>query len=431
MTTPNKIAESGNIDKLEVFSSRGGGSKDLSPGVVGASYYESILDNTVRFTVVIADTGNSDSGGKSINALQELKLSGSEKVHLTLEDNKNNKLKFQGSNALYIKTIRNVMSSTENITYTLDMVSLEHVADDLLSTEVYKRFDGEVSQSARSILTDILKTSKNIKVDPTSNKVNFLGNGKKPFRLLAEIATRSIPQGGSNSAGYLIYETYDGFNFRAIDKLFTQPKIKLLYNTNYELPSGYDAKILDFHADSTIDIKDNLLSGAYGGRLETFNTYTHIFNPKKAQVSTEEQEPRGGKEIPKLSDDFKKFAEAGELLSKRFTEYMVAGDMFSGNAAKQLKSAKEISLNYEEIIAQSSMTYNKLFTLGITIIIAGDLSLRAGDTVNVTFPEPGSGEEVGIDKELSGNYIIADICTFFTPREVLTKMKLIRDSFGR
>lgn len=434
METPNQIAESGNISKLEIFSRKTSESVDVSAGVVLCQYFESILDNSVRFTIVIVDSGNDDGGGESIAVLQKLKLSGSEKVHMTVEDNLGNKLKFAGDNALYIAEIRNIISSSENTVYTLDLVSKELIANDLLATEVYRRFDGEISQSAEIILKDILKTKKTVILDATSNKYNFIGQGKKPFRVLAEIATKGVSQGSKSSAGYLIFETYDGYNFRSIDSLFdddTQYK-SFVYNSTVELPAGYDAKILAFDADTTIDVKKNLTTGAYGSKLETYNTYSQIFNNKAQEIDTEEQKTHGGLEAPSLSEDFvSQFSYEGVVLSKRFTKIDAAGELPEGGVTEQLEKQRDPNLSLEDVILQSSMTYNKLFTLNINVTIAGDYSIRAGSIVHCDFPEQSSKKETTLDKEISGLYIVADVCTHLTPKTILTKMHLVRDSYGR
>lgn len=433
-STPNQTAQSGNIHKLEIFSNKNGKSADIGPGVVVCDYYESILDSSVRFSIIVADSGHSDAGGEATTVLHELKLSGSEKVHLTIEDNLGNKLKFADDNALYISEIRNILSSSENTIYQLDLCSLEIIANDFSATTVYRRFNGEISQSAEIIFKDILKTRKSVILDATANTFNFNGQGKKPFRLLAEIATKGVSQASKNSAGYLVYETYEGFNFRSIDGLFDDvgDYKSFIYNSSTDLPTGYDAKILDYVAENTINVKKNLESGGYGSKLETFDTYSHIFNTKAQEIDTEEQKVHGGIEVPKLAKDFLElFGVDGGLVSRTFSKIDSKGELPDGGITEQVEKATESNLTLEDVIVQSSMSYNKLFTLNIEITIPGDYSLRAGQIVYCDIPEQSSKKEGTPDQELSGLYIISDVCTHLTPRNTYTKMHLIRDSYGR
>ena len=186
MSTPNVAAKSGNISKLEIFSNKVNESKDISAGVVECDYYESILEPTVRFSILVADSGHEVGGGsEAISALQFLKLSGSEKVHLNIEDAYGNKLKYEDDTALYIEKIRNISSSQSGLIYVIDLFSREAVANDLTACEVYRRFDGEISATASTIISDILKSQKNIVLDTTANKLNVEGRGKKPFRKIS------------------------------------------------------------------------------------------------------------------------------------------------------------------------------------------------------------------------------------------------------
>ena len=68
-------------------------------------------------------------------------------------------------------------------------------------------------------------------------------------------------------AGYVFYQTRDGFNFRSIDKIFDgEPNKKFIKNNTGELPQGYTANILDYSIESDIDLKQNLTLGTYNSR---------------------------------------------------------------------------------------------------------------------------------------------------------------------
>ena len=75
---------------------------------------------------------------------------------------------------------------------------------------------------------------------------------------------------------------------------------------------------------------------------------------------------------------------------------------------------------------------NQLFALETTITIPGDFSLHAGDPVYVDAPEL-KDESTSMDKnkQTGGNYIIADVCHYLSAKHTLTKLNLVRDSFGR
>ena len=76
---------------------------------------------------------------------------------------------------------------------------------------------------------------------------------------------------------------------------------------------------------------------------------------------------------------------------------------------------------------------NQLFALETSITIPGDFSLHAGDAVYVDAPElkDDGSDNMDVNKQTGGNYIIADVCHYLSAKHTLTKLVLIRDSFGR
>jgi len=73
-----------------------------------------------------------------------------------------------------------------------------------------------------------------------------------------------------------------------------------------------------------------------------------------------------------------------------------------------------------------------LFTIKKSIIISGDFSLNAGDTIFLDIPETSEDKlNQKTDPKTGGLYIIADLCHYISPERCLTKLNLVRDSYGR
>ena len=81
------------------------------------------------------------------------------------------------------------------------------------------------------------------------------------------------------------------------------------------------------------------------------------------------------------------------------------------------------------------MRYNQLFASQVTIVIPGDFSLHAGDSVYFDPPETDTTENKAcgdeVDKRTGGKYLITDLCHHITATDTYTKLVLVRDSFGR
>ena len=86
--------------QLDVFSNPSQQeSVSLLGGMVRLQYWESIMQDTVRATVVFADTGTTI---RDKTAVDGLPIVGQERVILRLKDLNDNELTFKDSSALYV-----------------------------------------------------------------------------------------------------------------------------------------------------------------------------------------------------------------------------------------------------------------------------------------------------------------------------------------
>lgn len=427
----SKKGESGNIKKLSIASNKSGQS-DISNGIVELRYYESILQETVRVQLQFVDTGNSVNGKTVIEGLP---LVGTEKTKVIIEDNNKNELSLD----LYVNAVTPVQETTQQNLVNLSLVSKEHILNQRV--RVNTRFDGKISDHVRKILTNanFLASSKDLDIEETQNNYNFLANNKKPFYTCTWLAKKGVPNITSpgKTAGYFFYETSKGFNFRSIDKLLEQtPKRKLIFNETPDarganIPFGYDGKILELESDNNINVQSKDEIGAYSTRIvlfDPFNCKYQIIKPRSEE--TEKSLKLAGKELPVFNSEFN----SGRQDNFTRTTYMLIdrGSVPSGKTEDQINKSKEPNFDPKNILNQSTMRYNQLFTIKKTITIPGDFSLNAGDVIFVDIPE------VSVDKknqkpnsETGGLYIIADLCHFVSTQYCLTKLNLVRDSYGR
>ena len=78
---------------------------------------------------------------------------------------------------------------------------------------------------------------------------------------------------------------------------------------------------------------------------------------------------------------------------------------------------------------QAVTRYNQIYSISVDIMIEGDFSLKAGDTIYCEFPDV-SAQTKRPSKETSGLYLISSLCHKVTPSNTLTSLNLIRDSYG-
>ena len=418
---------------------------DLSTGFIRLQYWESILQDSIRASVVYADSGNTIDEKTAIDGLP---IVGQEKVQLTFTDNNEETLDL----TLYVNKVTPFYSDTTKSAVALDLISKEFIMNQ--KVRVTKRYDGKVSDHVKTILKDVLKVDEEKIVDEnieeTQNNYNILGLNKKPYYILNYLSKASVPStqnSDGNTAGYFFYETSKGYNFKSIDSLLSQEKKKsIIYNETPDtggenIPEGYDMKALQFEKENAVNVQNKLRMGAYSTRTVVFNPFNckyEVLNKEAKEVEKKEGIQTAGERLPVFN---KEFDQDGKEKEFSRTMYMLldTGSLPSGDAEKpvaasdqQLKKCESQNYQPAKILAQSVMRYNQLFAALNTITIAGDFSLHAGDAIFVDAPDlqtDTTNDEV--NKESGGLYIIADLCHYITPKETYTKLNLVRDTFGR
>jgi hypothetical protein len=402
-------------------------------------YYESILQETVRASVMYVDAGTSiEKDGKKKTILEGLPIVGQEKISLKMKDANNTELKL----TLYINKITPVKQDTTKSFVGLDLVSKEGILNH--QTRVPGRFDGKISDHITKILTDskYLNTKKNIDIEETNNNYNVIipGINKTPFYAAIWLSKKAAPKSiqPGNSAGFFFYETSKGFNFKSIDNLLNEVDSKtgnkkeikkLIYNQTPDgaggnIPYGYHGKILEHNIDDVSgNMQTKLEIGAYSTRtilFDPFNCYYEVVLPK-TEV-TEKNLQLAGKELPKFNPEFK--------TNFTRTQYMLIdrGTLPTGDSSQQISKSKEPNFDPKNILNQSTMRYNQLFSTKTTITIVADFSLHAGDLIRIDAGTP--GQELGTLHD--GNYLIADLCHYISIKEGgWTKLTLVKDSIGK
>ena len=445
------------VDQLEIFSNPTQAENvSLSGGLVRLQYWESILQDTVRATVVFTDSGNSINGKSVVDGLPVV---GQERVVIKVTDHNGVQLNFTGDSSLYVNKVTPIENDTTKSLTHLDLVSKEYIMNEKI--RVNKRLDGPISTSIRTILTDqeYLNTQKDVEIDVTSNSFNFIGNNRKPFYTLNWLSKRGVPNApgaDGNTAGFLFWETSEGFKFKSIDNLLSSsrnPQQKsIVYNQSVDkeaIPAGYDVKAVEYSVDNKVNIVDKLKMGTFSNRIvlfDPFSCFYEVVAPNAGASNTPSQNSSGPTNIPGNQRHLTTAGKGLPLLNREFdregnnqdftrTTYVLLdkGVLPVGNDAKeQLQKSKDPNFVAKTVLNQSIMRMNQLFSQATTVTIPGDFSLHAGQSVFVDAPSLESDtNNDDVNDQSGGLYIIADLCHFITPKETYTKLNLIRDSFGR
>lgn len=429
MSEKNNTAQQGNILDFTITNSNTGKSADFSPAVVEYRYYESILSNSITSMAVIVETGN---GPDQKGQLDSLPIRGGEEASIKLEDNQGGSLEVP----LFVDSVTGGSPGTQKDVYFINFASQEQLDNN--SERVKKRYEGKISEHVSSIMSEVLQSKSEVDIDETSLEYNFSGNDRKPFYVCTWLASKSVPKKGiGGAAGFLFFQTKDGFHFKSIDSLFGEGKAKkkFIFNNTGNKVEGKDANVLNYIMNTDTELAKNLRLGTYNNRSIFFDFLAMDY--RVVDFSIEDQESKvdtAGQKGDKYNFCNKEFTKK-EKPTRTFSHVLDIGVNPKGFGEQQFsrweEEVGEGNFKSEKTSVQTVMRYNQLFTVQINIIIAGDFSLKAGDLVECDFPELSKGNPDQVNKETGGIYMVAHVCHKMTPNSCFTSLGLVRDSYGK
>ncbi len=415
---------------------------DLRTSIVAFEYYEDIFSPVVTAKLKIVNTGNSASTEKDISKqslYNGLPLRGGERLALKMKPNTktNIALDFASKveNYFYVSSITDVISETQKESFTLHLVPREAITNE--TVRVTRKYPTTLSidGSVEKILKEVLRSNKIGKIDKTSNKYGFIGNMRKPFTILTWLASKSVPvESKDGTAGFLFYQTKDGFNFRSIDEM-NKEKSKATYIYSEAIESygdkgktNNDFKILNYFIDRNQNLIEKLRLGTYASHRMFFNPLDFKFsNPEeglfKQSDYVKSTENLGDRlKLPKVSDGSDQTL--GDIPSRMITQILDVGTL-------EQNVSTDKNSDPQKYQSQSLMRYNSLFTQQLNIIVPLNTNLSAGNIIECNFPKISSSDKKEFDQETSGLYMIKELCHHFDTESSYTSMKLIRDTFGQ
>lgn len=391
---------------------------DIRELVNEINLYESIITTSLTAELVISDVGD--------NIISNYPLLGQEKVVITLgTKTKNYNLTY------YIFKIGSRIVSERNQAYIIHLVSFEALRNE--TVKVSERIENKkVEDVLETYITNKIKTKKKLFYDETLYKVDLIIPNWRIFDFAIWIGKRSVPDKYPNSVGYLFYETFEGYNFRSIDKLIDQKPINennpytyvqanTMTNPNIELYKIYSftsPSVVDVfknsrmglfcHTEIQIDFNKRELSTIKRSIEDFYNNTRHLGNTKPYSVDTDLKLNENPSRIvyrPLLN----------QIWSSTENEKSPAPDKFNS------------------MFSKSVFRYHLLDFNELNISVPGNMDIRAGNVLMVSIPSPEltSNNKRVEDKRLSGKYLIHTIKHTLSNRVVLnTQIKLTRDSFG-
>ena len=434
-------------EKFTIESADQSRTVDISSGVIAFTYFENIFSPYLTARVIVTNTGGSIKGkdGKLQSIYNGLPLRGGERVVIKVASNSNNNIGLdfskKPSDYFYVASVTNVLIDEGSETFTLNLVSREAITNE--TVRVGKKFptSQKISDSVKDILKNYLKVDKIDGVEETQNPYGFIGNMKKPFTILTWLASKSVSgeskSSKDSSAGYVFYETKKGFSFKSIDSLMEQKPYKKTFKFTPGVISSNDSKkdfkILRYNIDRNQDLIGKLERGAYSSYRFYINpvSFKPVISVFKSDDYVGKTSNLGDKEVSLPKIDKNSDRTLGDLPTRIFVGMLDVGTVEKDASNKGWNNSVERNADPAKIHAQSMMRYNQIFTQVVEIQIPLNTNLNAGSVVRCEFPQLATTKRKETDPETSGLYMIKELAHYFDGKGSYSKLKLVRDTYGR
>ena len=395
---------------------------DIS-GCIECAYVESIYDDTIRVQYTVANTSGTVDG-KTL--LEGLPLVGTEDFQLVIEDGSGNSIETN----LNVNKVRIIDKDNRKEILSISFISEELIKNENELNAVRIRHNGKISQSVKDILTNNLETEKELFIDETSNNYNFIGNKRKPLYMINWLCKKSIPKKDGKkgeTAGYLFFETSEGFYFKSIDSLFAQEHEKSFgFFGQAETPVGYDGNIIKMSMSNRFDAAQKLRSGVYNTKLILFDPFNCKYDEIEEGVNeNSDGTTNAGLKLPVINKKFDKIPTRTTFMLRD------TGVLPTGDVKEQVKKNEEEIFEVSNILNQAIRRYSQFSIGAVEVDIFGDFSLHAGQTVFIDAPTTEQGEDVKKDQLSSGKYLIHQVKHVIRAGQCQTRLGLVRDSVGR
>lgn len=397
------------IKEFTISGAKGGKPVDFSTKTSGIKYFEDILDPTIHVDMGIQD---------ALGQFNKVPVRSGNKVKLVIESQEE-KLSLD----LRISNIIGYNPEAKREVYGLVMET--QTAFDNHTTRVFEKYKGKVSDSVSKILKDKLGVEK-ADIDETSNNYDFCGGYRKPLFACSWLARKSIGMSTKDdtkgSAGFLFYQTKNGYHFKNIDKLFQDARdnkniLKYQYKIDKNTLKGED-NFLSIIGQPTVETNHNLLVQLTQGHYKTANWYYDIITKQPKFVEFSYQDSLGEMK----TSNSKSLIPTGidENYSRILLQTVDTGCLSNKGELNQTPSEQYY---YQ---AQSTARYSSMMSQKMYTTVPLNLKLRAGMVIYLKLPEI---NKTRLDGPASGNYLISKLVHEFGGDSDKTGLELVRDSY--
>ena len=416
---------------------------DIQKLVVELNIYEGIEKNSVTGTMVIAD---------SVNLINNLPIQGTERVSFKLATPGAHQVDHivdcseETGHPMHIYKLTDKRQINEStVAYTLHFCSREMMRN--YRTKVSEAFSGTYEQMVAKVLQDpdYLDSRKTLFYQKTRDQDKIVVPNFRPFGAIELMQQRALAD-DSKSAGYYFYQTTKGFHFRSFESMCVDvrgnprtPKQTFKYMPmNVDTAGDKASKIAEDYKsveqykfiNNFHDVLDNQAAGTYAHRVITHNLYDKSYKKSDFHYHNYyDQTKHADGPNPAIVDTPVDFDDksVSDYPESRVT--VMATTQFAHN---EDTGSYGIDVASDGITDASRVSQQMQVASGtrLKLTIKGQSYLEPGDIIEFEYyaVERKQKEEMKLDPQYAGRYIITKIRHRVTNDEYVQVLECVKDS---
>lgn len=423
-----QVSGSGLIHELSIESTTTRTTLDIKTISTEISYYESINSVTPSLTLSVAD---------AVGLKTSLPIIGGETVRFSLSDSEINSNRISGRMLVYkLASKTRVYNGVD--TYDIFLMPTEMMQDQYQVIEDFQdneKIDSMVSKIFRNGISD--KTDKRLTtIESTEGLYSTTFNRISPFTALTYLANEAQSADRRSTSNYFFFGTSKGYTFASFQYLMRQEPKKIYYYLHDRIQGDkqFDRnRIVNMAEPIGFDIGHGIMDGQFSTQIlsldpvaKRFRTNEYLYNRDYGAVDHLGRYPRLS---PESSQRF------GSTASR---EKFIVSNSYQGTIPYITENDSDVQNTYrrrQDFLGQETASKADILTNVTKILVHGDSSLVAGDTIIIQIPKSGelSTRDRQMDGFSGGKYLITSLSHRFGPggMSYVTAIECVKDAYSQ
>jgi hypothetical protein len=353
--------------------------------------FESIYNHSLRADFYIVD---------GIELLNYFPIAGEEYIEISFQT-PNKKI------LTYEFLVESVIAQKSNDQSNAKLYVLRCVTKDYLTnsyTFYSKRYTNlNYDEAINNILREDLKTSKNIVVETTKGKFDYVVNGIRPFQVIDLICERAVSAKYKSSLFYF-YEDNEGYQFTTLEKLIKERKPGAI-NKHYFYPTSNRAspyeKVINFR---NILSYETMMQGSSIEKIKSGSLRNEV---REFDILTGDYYSKFEYNNPSDHLNFEKTDNSEDMNSSLFNQTVT---QMPATRKMVVKDGLRPNMEHNENLHFKRAFGDRILQYGLRLRVYGDTDIRVGDVIKVSIPDiSGITVEPEQQKIYSENFIITEM----------------------